>query len=36
MENLTTYYYEQAGQQVGPVDVMQLLAHGLKADTLVW
>lgn len=36
MENLTLYYYEQAGQQAGPVNARQLLAHGVKADTLVW
>lgn len=36
MENLNLYYYEEAGQQAGPVDARQLLAHGVKANTLVW
>ena len=36
MENLTAYYYEQAGRQAGPVDADQLLANGVTASTLMW
>lgn len=30
------YFYEQAGQQAGPLPGDQLVAHGVKAATLVW
>jgi hypothetical protein len=36
MAEQTTYYYEQAGQQAGPVAANQLVAQGVTASTLVW
>ena len=33
---MKTYYYEQAGQQAGPITVDLLLSHGVEASTLVW
>ena len=36
MEDMSKYYYEQGGQQVGPVTANQLVAQGVTASTLVW
>lgn len=33
---MKTYYYEEAGQQAGPLSADDLCAHGVQATTLVW
>jgi hypothetical protein len=36
MGDVSKYYYEYAGQQMGPVAANQLVARGVTASTLVW
>lgn len=36
MEDINIYYYEQAGQQMGPVAANELVAQGVTTSTLVW